>query len=174
MKKAKLVLTQVKNVAGTLMLIASLTLLQACSSDNKNESRTEDAVERTGDAVEADTKDATLETSAEMNEAGDDFERERREAVADLNVQKDKLDARIDKLKANLKREGREAKAGSKDELAELEADRKELGNDIDKAKNATAAAWKDIKSGFKKAGRNIGKAFDKAEDKVDPDGKDD
>ncbi len=174
MKKTPLILTQLKRVAGTTMLVASLALLQACGSDNKNESRTEDAVERTGDAVEADAKDATLETSADLNEAGADFERERKEAVADLNVQKDKLDARIDKMQADIKREGREAKAETKEELAELEAERKELGNDIDKAQNATAAAWKDIKAGFKKAGRNIGNAFDKAEDKVDPDGKDD
>jgi hypothetical protein len=31
-----------------------------------------------------------------------------------------------------------------------------------------------NIKAGFKKASHNIGDAFDKAEDKVDPDGKDD
>lgn len=174
MKKTPLVLTQLKNVAGTGMLFASLALLQACSSDNKKESRTEDAMERTGDAVKADASDATLETRADMNKAGDDFERERKQAVADMNAEKDKLDAKIDRMKADMKRGGREAKAESKQQLAELEASRKELGNDIDKAQNATAAAWKDIKSGFKKAGRNIGNAFDKAGDKLDPDGKDD
>lgn len=174
MNKTQLVLTQLKNVAGMMMLVVSLALVQACNSDNKKESRTEDAAERTGDAIEADAKDATLEARADMNEAGDNFERERREAVASMNVQKDKLDARIDKMQADIKREGREAKAESREQLAELEADRKELGNDIDKVQNATAAAWKDIKSGFKKAGKNIGNAFDKAEDKVDPDGKDD
>lgn len=163
MKNTQLVLNRFKNIAGTLMLVSSLALLQACSTDTKKESRTEDALENTGDAVKADANDATLETSAEVNEAAGDFEQERREAVTEMNAQKDRLDAKIDKLRADLKREGREAKAESRDELAELEAERKELGNDIDKAKNATAAAWKDIKAGFKSAGKSIGKALDKA-----------
>ena len=59
MKKSQLILTRIKHVAGTLMLVASLALLQACGSDNKKESRTEDALENTGDAISADTKDAT-------------------------------------------------------------------------------------------------------------------
>jgi hypothetical protein len=174
MKKTPLFLTRLKNVAGTMILVASLALLQACGSDGKKESRTEDAMENTGDAIKEDTKDATVEARANANEAGDDFERERREAVADMNVKKDELDAKIERMKADIKREGSQAKAESKQQLAEMEEKRKDLGNDIDKAKNATAAAWKDIKAGFKSAGKNIGNAFDKAEDKVDPDGKDD
>lgn len=55
MKKTPLILTRFKNIAGTVMLVASLALLQACSSDNKTESRTEDAVENTGDAMKADS-----------------------------------------------------------------------------------------------------------------------
>lgn len=174
MKKTQLVLTRIKHVAGTTMLVASLALLQACGSDGKKESRTEDAVEQTGDAAAADAKEATADAREGLDEAGDDFERERKEAVANMNVQKDKLDAKIDQMQADIKRQGAKAKAESREELAELEAERKELGNDIDKAKNATAAAWKDVKAGFKQAGKSIGNAFDKAEDKLDKDGKDD
>ena len=81
-----------------------------------------------------------------MNEAGDDFERQRKEAVENMKTQKDELDAKIDKMQADIKREGKQAKANTKEQLAKLEDQRKELGNDIDKAQNATADAWQDIK----------------------------
>ncbi|MCK8491674.1 MULTISPECIES: hypothetical protein [Spirosoma] len=181
MKKSQLGFAQFKQVAGTILLAASLTLLQACGSDGKKESRTEDAMEKTGDAIEADTKEATAETREDLKEAGDkaeaktdeaaaDFKEERDEAVAKMNVQKDKLDAKIDEMKADIKRQGAKAKAESKEQLAKLEDERDDLRQDIDKAKNATADAWKDIKTGFKRAGREVGDAFDKAGDKLDKD----
>ena len=77
-------------------------------------------------------------------------------------------------MRADMKAQGNKVKAESREQMTEMEQKRRELGNDIDKAQNATAAAWKDIKAGFRQAGRSIGDAFDKAEDKVDTDGKDD
>ena len=149
------------------MLVAALALMQGCSSDNKK-SRTEQALEQTGEAIKADTKDAVDKARADLRQAGSDFERERRKAVADLTVEKDKLDARINKLKADMKRDGRESKADSKRELDKLEAQRTDVNIDIDKARNATADAWQDLKSGFKKVGRNIDNALNKAGDKID------
>lgn len=168
MKKTQLVLTQIRNAAGIVMVVAAMAFTQSCSSDGKKESRTEDAMENTGDAMKADANEATADAKDNMNEAGNDFERERKEAVANLNQEKDKMDANIDELKAKMKNENAKAKVKSQEKLDKLEADRKELGNDIDKAQNATADAWQDVKGGFKKAGRNIGDAFDRAGDKID------
>ncbi len=173
-----LTLTQIKQIAGTLMLVSSLAILQACGSDNKNESRTEDALEKTGDAISADAKDAKEKAKENMREAGDkadaksdeiaaDFKRERDEAVAKMNVQKDKLDAKIEELKAKADKQSDKAKIETERQKAKLEVERKELREDIDHAKNATADAWKDVKAGFKQAGHEIGDAFDKAGDKL-------
>lgn len=179
MKKSLLVLSRVKHIAGTTLLVASLALFQACSSDNKKESRTEDALENTGDAIKADTKDAAADTKEDLREAGDkadakgdeisaDFKQERDEAVAKMKVQKDKLDAKIDELQAKADKQSDKAKAETERQKAKLEDERKDLSEDMDHAKNATADAWKDVKAGFKRAGHEIGDAFDKAGDKLD------
>jgi hypothetical protein len=178
MKKYPLTLSRIKHVAGTFMLVSSLVFLQACGSDKKNESRTEDALEKTGDAIVADTKDAVNKAKEDLKEAGDkadrksdevgaDFKRERDEAVAKMNVQKDKLDAKIAELKAKANNQSDKAKADTERQKAKLEVERNELSEDIDKAKSATADAWKDMKAGFKHAGHKLDDAFDKAGDKL-------
>jgi hypothetical protein len=58
MKRMTLVMKQIKTIAGVLMLVGSLLLVSSCHSDGKKESRTEDAMEKTGDAMAADAKDA--------------------------------------------------------------------------------------------------------------------
>ena len=169
----------VNQLVSVVALALSLTLLQACGSDGKKESRTEDAAEKLGDAISADTKKATEDAKENLQEAGDkadaksdeataDFKRERNEAVAKMKVQKDKLDAKIDELKAKAAKQSDKAKAETERQRAKLEADRNDLDNDIDKAKNATADAWKDIKKGFKQASRELGDAFDRAGDELD------
>ncbi len=160
-------MTRIKHVAGTLLLVASLALLQACSSDGKKESRTEDAVENTGDAMSADANDAANKVDAKTGEMADDFKRERDDAVEKMKVQKDKLDAKIDELQAKADKQSDKAKAETERQKARLEEQRKELDDDMDKAKNATADAWQNVKSGFKQAGHEIDDAFDKAGNKI-------
>ncbi len=173
----------VRSLVTALFLAGSLTFFQGCRSDGKKESRTEDAMEKTGDAIASDTKDATAEARDNARAAGDkidvatddaaaNFRRERDKVVADLKDERGKLDAKIDRMKADMKQEGRDAKVKSQQQLDKLEVERRQLGNDIDKAQNATAAAWQDVKAGFKKAGRSIGDAFDRAGEKLDGDGK--
>ena len=166
-------------LTGTLMLVASLSVFQACNS--KKESRTEEALKETGDAIAADTKDAVADAKADLKEAGEkaddksaeaseDFKRERDEVVAKLNEAKDKLDVKIAELKAKAAKENDKAKAETERQEAKLEVERQQLSDDIDKAKHSTADAWQEVKTGFKKAGRDIGHAFDKAGDKLKKD----
>ena len=74
---------------GIGLLATSMTLFQACSSDGKKESRTEDAMERTGDAAAADTKDAAEDAREGLNEAGDKAEAAGDEAAADFRRERD-------------------------------------------------------------------------------------
>lgn len=167
MKTINFVFKPIRYVIGTVLLIGSMTLIQSCRSDGKKESRTEDALENTGDAMKQDAQDASAEAREEAQEAGDkikaktdkalaDFRKERDKAIANMKEQKEKLDMRIDELQAKIKREGRKAKADARKELDELKKERDELGEDIRKAENATADAWKEIKKGFKRAGDRL------------------
>jgi small-conductance mechanosensitive channel len=167
MKTIHLLVKQLRYFMAAGLVFTSLAMLPSCSSDNKNESRTEDALENTGDAIEADTKEATAEAREDAREAGDkieaktdaaaaDFREERDKAVANMKEQQRKLDAKIDDLQAKMKREGREAKADAREELAELKQERDELGQDLRKAQDATADAWQEIKKGFKRAGDRL------------------
>ncbi len=149
------------------LLALSLTFTAGCRSDGKKESHTEDAMERTGDAIATDTKDATDQAGADAREAGDkiksgarrtaaDFKIERDKALADMRDEQVKLNAKIDNLQADIKRQGNKAKASSREELAKLEVKRKELGQDMRHAQDATADAWDEIKKGFKRAGDRL------------------
>ncbi len=75
-------MTQIKNAVGTMMLVVLLALLQACGSDGKKESRTEDAIENTGDAMSADANDAA--------EAREDIEKADHKAESEENEVRNK------------------------------------------------------------------------------------
>ncbi|OIN57683.1 hypothetical protein [Arsenicibacter rosenii] len=167
MKSIQVLAKQLRYFLAAGLVFTSLTMLPSCSSDNKKESRTEDALENTGDAIEADTKEATEDAREDMKEAGDkveakadeaaaDFREERDKAVANMKEQQQKLDTRIDELQAKIKREGREAKADAREELDKLKQERDELKVDMKNAQDATADAWQEIKKGFKRAGDRL------------------
>lgn len=168
----------IQHFTGTTLLIAALAFVQACSSDGKKESRTEDAAERTGDAISADTKEATADAREDAHEAGDkidaktdeigaDFKHDRDVVVTNIKTRMSQLDTKIDELQAKAKRKGDKVDADTDRKVADLKSERDDLGNDLDKAKNSTADAWKDVKKGFKRAGHELGDAFDDAGDKL-------
>ena len=168
MKKSLSLMARIKYAAGTTLLAALLTLLQACSSDGKKESRTEHAVKNMGDALSADANDAVNKVDAKMGKMANDFKRERDEATEKMKVQKDKLDAKIGELQAKSNKQSDKAKVETERQKTKMEEQRKQLVDDMDKAKNSTADAWQDVKRGFKQAGHKIGDAFNKAENKLD------
>ena len=149
-----------KSVTITSLLALSLTGFEACNSKSE-QTRTEEAVENTGDAIEADTKETADEVSAK-------FQVERDKAVANLEEQRDKLDQKIDELSNKMDKKSNKADKTVNRQVDKLKTEREELTKDIDKAKNATADAWQDVKAGFKKAGRSIGNAFDEAGERLD------
>lgn len=145
--------TTMKSLTLTPLLAIVPIGFQAC---NSNKFRTEKAMDQTGDAIEADTKDAADQTT-------NDFKRECYKAVSSLEDQQDRLDQKIDVLKKKADRKGNKAQADTQRQLDKLEGERKDLANDIEKAKNATADAWQEVKDSFKKAGRNLDDSFDEA-----------
>ncbi len=156
------------------LLAGALVVVQACSSDGKKESRTEDAMEKTGDAAAADAKDAQADAkegirnadeklTEKSKDAGAQFREDRDVVVANIKARTRELNAKIDDLQAKAKRNGNEAKDDSKDQLAKLKAERDDLGDDLRKAQDATADAWQNVKKGFKRTGTKIGNAVDAA-----------
>ena len=149
-----------RSLLATSFIALSLSGFQACSN-REDKSRTEEAVDNTGDAIEADTKETEDQVST-------DFQTERAKAVASLEEQRNKLDQKIDELQQKTDRNRNKADNTMTRQVDKLKTEREDLTKDIDKAKNSTADAWQDVKAGFKKAGRSIGDAFDKAGDKLD------
>ena len=149
-----------RSLLATSLIALSLTGFQACNS-GQDKSRTEEAVENTADAIEADTKETADQVST-------DFQTERDKAVANLEEQRDKLDRQIDELQNKMKQKSNKADNTMNRQADKLKTEREDLDKDIDKAKNATADAWQDVKAGFKKAGRTIGDSFEKARDQLD------
>lgn len=167
-----------KHSLGLILLTGALAGFQACSSDGKKESRTEDAMEQTGDAMSADAKDAQAAAKDKIREAdekitnkaqdaGEQFRHDRDVVVANIKARTKEIDAKIDELQAKAKRSGNEAKADTKDQIEKLKDERDGLNDDLKKAQSATADAWQDVKKGFKRAGNEIGDAFDRAGEKL-------
>jgi DNA helicase IV len=167
------------------LLALSLTFAAGCKSNDKKESRTETALEETGDAIASDTRAGADKLGDEARKAGDnikegvnkagdkldqagdrmkagtrrseaDFKREREEALANMREEQTKLNARIDNLKADMKRQGNKVNAASREQMAKLEAERKQLGQDMRRAQDATADAWDEVKKGFSRAGDRL------------------
>ncbi|MVM41621.1 hypothetical protein GO730_34720 [Spirosoma sp. HMF3257] len=137
-------------VANVLMAL-TLVSFQACNS-HSDQSKTENALEQTGDSVETDAQ----QTAA-------DFQQERDEVVADLEHQQEELDQEIEQLKAKIKGQSAKTSSALKRQLADLDNEHRDLAKDIDIAKNATEDAWQEIKADFKKAGRTLGNSFEDA-----------
>ena len=149
-----------RSLLATSFIALSLTGFQACNS-NHDKSRTKEAVENTGDAIEADTKETADQVST-------DFQTERAKAVANLKEQRDKIDQKIDELTDKMKQKSDKADNTMNRQVDKLKTEREDLDKDIDKAKNATAETWQDIKAGFKKAGHTISNSAEKAGDRLD------
>jgi signal transduction protein with GAF and PtsI domain len=143
-------------LALSALLLAGSLAFTACKSDNKKESRTEEAIERTGDAAKADAEDVATDVRQKSDQAGDDFRKERDKTVADMKAEQTKIDARLEELRADMKRQGKKIKAETRQETAKLEARRNQIGEDMKRAGNATADAWQEIKKGFKRAGDKL------------------
>lgn len=148
-------------------LLAGGLLFSACHSDERKESRTEVALERTGDAMKADAHDVATDVRAKNQEiAADvraknqevatDFRKDRDQVVADMRKEQRAIDVRADSLRADMRRDNDKIKARNRQKIATLEARRVELDADITKANQATADAWQDIKQGFKNAGNRL------------------
>ena len=162
---------------GTALLAGILIAGQACSSDGKK-SRTEAALEKTGDAISADAKDAQARAkegirkadeklTGKSQDAGAQFRKDRDVVVANIKARTRELDAKIDDLQAKAKRNGNEAQDKSKDQVTRLRNERDDLNDDLKKAENSTADAWQDVKRGFKRAGNKIGSAVERAGEKM-------
>ncbi len=137
-------------------LLAGALLFSACHSDERKESRTEVALERTGDAMKADAHDVATDVRAKNQVVAADFRKDRDQVVAAMRQEQRAIDVRADSLRTDMRREDDKIKAKNRQEIAKLAARRAELAADITKADQATADAWQDIKRGFKLAGNRL------------------
>lgn len=132
-------------------LAGVLLTMQACSSDGKKESRTEDALEKAGDAFAADAKDAQVRAKEKIREADEKLTSKSKEAGAGLrhdgNVVLANLKARAREM--NAKEKVREADekltASSKEAAAGFRHDREVVMANIRKRTRELDAKIKEL-----------------------------
>ncbi len=72
-------------------------------------------------------------------------------------------DKKIDELKAQTRNASAETKAAHEKNMAELQDKKKAAQAELAKLEKSTSAVWDATKTGFSKAARELGQAYDKA-----------
>jgi len=91
-----------------------------------------------------------------MGEKRDDYLRSLKENIDKWNAEIDELEAMADQAKAD-------ALVQYRDQIVELKLKRKALEEKTEELLKAWDAAWKDVKSGVKKAKKTIGESMKSA-----------
>lgn len=91
------------------------------------------------------------ERREEAREAGKDYyEAEKDQLVKDLELRKERINARLDELRARSRKEKNEAKAATDREISEWEARRDRIDIKLDEAKKSTREGWESFKRDVK------------------------
>jgi Tfp pilus assembly protein PilO len=82
--------------------------------------------------------------------------KERNSFETRLETEIDKMDARIEELKAKFKKASADAKIKYQQQLNEIEENRDQLKMQLQKLKNSSGEAWQEISNGLEKAANDL------------------
>lgn len=160
---------EIKNLTKTVFVAAFAGAMIFSSCNNPKQQQNAGTDKDTQVAVIEDdgvkTKDFTVYTYAEKDKA-----------LADANAELDKLNGKIDEMKADLKAKSEElsdeAKAEYEKSIAALEKERDEFKAEADKIQNSTEEDWeqlkKDISTTYNEAAANVEKGWENFKDGVE------
>ncbi len=155
-----------KHMAGVLLLAG---ILFSCD-ENREKTRTEKALEQTGDAIQEDSKDLANKLEQKTDSVGEELDESKDVFVARMKEKSREVDAEINELQAKMERQGRKADQNLKEEMANLRAKRDEMNRDLEKVQKSTGNAWRDLKAGIRRAADELDKGFSDAKDNFEKD----
>ena len=91
----------------------------------------------------------------------------RNEYEGRLEAEVDKMDARIEELKAKMKKADADVRIKYQQELNDIEEKRTIMKMRIQKLKNASGEAWQEISTGLEKAAKDLSDAISNAYNKL-------
>lgn len=156
----------VRLLAGVLLMAGILT---SCD-ENREKTRTEEALEQTGEAIKEDAEDLANKIEAKTDSAGEKWEDNKDLFVARMKERSRELDAEITELRRKIDRQGEKADRNLKEELAELEVKRDRLDTRMERLQKSTGNAWQDMKAGIRNAVDELDKGFRDAKDNFEKD----
>jgi TolA-binding protein len=162
----KMSVTFFKSLVGVLFVAG---ILLSCN-ENREKTRTEEALEQTGDAIREDAKDLADKIEAKTDSTGEEWENNKDQFVARMQQRSRELDSEIDELQQKIERQGKKADQKLKNQLAELEDKRDQLDVKMDQLRQSTGNAWQDMKAGIRRAADELDQGFRSAKENFEKD----
>ena len=151
---------ELKNLTRTAFIAAFAAGLTLISCNNPRQQTTTTDKDTVAIVIEDENKvkDFTVYTYAERDKA-----------LADANAEIDKLNQRIDEMKADLKAKTNELSAEAKAEyeksIAVLEKERDEFKVEVDKIQNSTEENWEQLKQDVNRTYNKVATSVEKGWD---------
>lgn len=143
----------VRKAPGVLMVAAVAILLAACGSQSDT---AEKKTEVTGEDVTRETTEAVQTTQAFLAQQKEEYEKQ-------VRTKLDELDAQVDELQARAKTEAIETKAELKEALEDFGRKREAAQKDLEKLEDAAVEGWEHMKAGMANAMEELEQAYEKA-----------
>jgi len=144
-------------------------VLFSCNED-RQQTRTEKALEATGDAITEDTKDLAEDIEQKTANAAVKIDESREEFAARMQARSRELDSEIDVLQQKIERQGKKADQKVQRELDELRVKRDNLNQKITQLGRSSGNAWQDMKTGISSAVDELERGFKSARDNFEKD----
>lgn len=143
----------VRKAPGVLMVAAVAILLAACGSQSDT---AEKKTEVTGEDVTRETTEAVQTTQAFLAQQKEEYEKQ-------VRAKLDELDAQVDELQAKAKAEATETKVELKEALEDFRRKREAAQKDLEKLEDAAVEGWEQMKAGMANAMEELERAYEKA-----------